>query len=181
MGFTSLNYFELFNLSFQFDVDVEAIAGTYRDLQRAVHPDKFAHQGERQKLLAVQKSAEVNDAYQTLKNPLLRALYMLAEQGVDIQLEQKTLQDPIFLMQQMEFREQLEDISQMDEGDEQDQLIASFENSIKRLTADYYCQLGTLLVSSCKVSLENAAIVVRKLKFMNKLSDELERLEETIL
>ncbi|NQZ11360.1 MAG: co-chaperone HscB [Algicola sp.] len=176
-----MNYFELFNLSFQFDVDVEAIAGTYRDLQRAVHPDKFAHQGERQKLLAVQKSAEVNDAYQTLKNPLLRALYMLAEQGVDIQLEQKTLQDPIFLMQQMEFREQLEDISQMDEGDEQDQLIASFENSIKRLTADYYCQLGTLLVSSCKVSLENAAIVVRKLKFMNKLSDELERLEETIL
>lgn len=176
-----MNYFELFNLPFQFDVKVETISDTYRELQRAVHPDKFAHAGEHEQLLAVQKSAQVNDAFQTLKDPLLRAQYMLAERGVDIQLEQKTLQDPVFLMQQMEFREQLEDIAGLEDPDELEEQIIQFENSIKKLTADYYCQLGTLLVASCKVSLENAAILVRKLKFMNKLREELDRIEEAIL
>jgi molecular chaperone HscB len=172
-----LNYFELFNLSFEFDVAVESISDTYRDLQRVVHPDKFAHASEHEKLLAVQKSAEVNDAFQTLKNPLSRAQYMLAEQGVDIQIEQTTLRDPQFLMQQMELREQLESISELDDPDE---AINAFERDIQAMTANLYQQLSPLLVSSCRISLENAATLVRKLKFMNKLREELDRLEDSI-
>jgi molecular chaperone HscB len=173
-----LNYFELFGLQFQFDIEIDAIAQTYRELQRVVHPDKFAHACAHEQLLAVQKSAQVNDAFQTLKDPLQRAQYMLAEQGIDIQIEQKTLQDSVFLMQQMELREQLEDIAAMDDPDDE---IDALEGQIKTMTEQMYSEMTPLLVSSCKVSLENAANMVRKLKFMNKLREELDRLEESLL
>ena len=175
---TPLNYFELFELPFQFELNVDEMADTYRQLQRQVHPDKFANADGHQQLLAVQKSAEVNDAFQTLKNPLSRAEYMLAEQGVDIQIEQKTLQDPMFLIQQMELREELEDISQMDDPDD---AMEAFELQLKGLTVELYQQMEPLLVTSCKVTLENAADLVRKLKFMAKLNAELSRLEDALL
>ena len=57
--------------------------------------------------MAVQSAAEINDALQILKHPVKRAEYMLSELGVDIRAEQQTLQDPMFLMQQMELREEL--------------------------------------------------------------------------
>ncbi|MFT5164243.1 MAG: molecular chaperone HscB [Alteromonadaceae bacterium] len=173
----TVNYFELFNLPFQFEVKLAGVSDTYRELQRVVHPDKFANAGEHEQLIAVQKSAQVNDAFQTLKNPLLRAQYMLAEQGVDLQIEQKTLQDPTFLMQQMELREQLEDIAALDEPDDE---IVAMEQEIKQITSQLYQQLIPLLVSGCKIELENAANIVRKLKFTNKLREELDRLEESL-
>lgn len=172
-----MNYFELFDLPFQFDIEMARVSDSYLELQRTVHPDKFAHAGEHEKLIAVQKSAQVNDAFQTLKQPLLRAQYMLAEQGVDLQIEQKTLQDPAFLMQQMALREQLEDIAMLNEPDEQ---IEAFEQDINTLSSQLYQQLAPLLVSSCKIELENAANIVRKLKFTNKLREELDRLEESL-
>ena len=173
-----MNYFELFSLPFQFDIKTDVLADTFRQLQRVVHPDKFAHASAHEQLLAVQKSAEVNDAFQTLKNPLLRAEYMLAEQGIDIQIEQKTLQDTAFLMQQMALREQLEEIATMDDPDDE---IEALEGQIKAMTEQMYSQMTPMLVTSCKVSLENAANIVRKLKFMNKLREELDRLEESLL
>ena len=173
-----MNYFSLFNLPFRYELSVDDIAQTYRQLQRTVHPDNFAHASEHEQLLAVQKSAEVNDAFETLKNPLLRAQYMLGEQGVDIQIEQKTLQDPAFLMQQMALREQLEEIADSDDPDDE---IDSFESEIKQLSNQLYGELPDLLESSCKIKLENAANIVRKLKFVNKLREELDRLEDTLL
>lgn len=173
-----MNYFELFTIPFQFSVDLDKVNEVYRNLQREVHPDKFANADEHTKLLAVQKSAEVNDGFETLKHPLSRAEYMLAEQGVDIQIEQKTIQDSAFLMQQMELREQLEDIAQMDDPDDD---IEAFESEIKQLTNGLYAELEPLLVTTCKVTLENAANIVRKLKFMYKLGDELARIEDGLL
>jgi molecular chaperone HscB len=173
-----VNYFELFKLPFHFELEVAGISNTYRDLQRTVHPDKFANAGEHEQLLAVQKSAQVNDAFQTLKHPLRRAEYMLSVQGIDLQIEQKTLQDSAFLIQQMELREQLEDIAQLDDPDEQ---IEAFEQDVNALTSELYQQLTPMLESSCKVTLENAANLVRKLKFTHKLSEELDRLEDSLL
>lgn len=175
---TPLNYFELFTLPFQFEVDLNKMNEVYRELQREVHPDKFANADEHSKLLAVQKSAEVNDGFETLKHPLSRAEYMLTIQGVDIQIEQKTLQDPGFLMQQMELREQLEQIADMSDPDD---AIEEFEVQLKQLTDELYAELAPLLVASCKITLENAAIIVRKLKFMHKLAAELARIEDALL
>ena len=93
-----MNHFELFGLPVIFELDSACLATTYRELQRTLHPDKFANSSERERLLSVQKSSQVNDAYSILKSPIQRAEYMLAVCHEDIRGEQKTLQDPVFLM-----------------------------------------------------------------------------------
>jgi molecular chaperone HscB len=122
-----MNYFELFNLPVSFDVDLSTLPQTYQQLQRLTHPDRFARGSEQEKLVAIQKNAQVNDAYSVLKSPLSRAEYLLSLRGIDLQHEQKTIKDTAFLMQQMEWREELSEIS------EQTDPLSALEKLIKRL------------------------------------------------
>ncbi|MFT7054148.1 MAG: molecular chaperone HscB, partial [Psychromonas sp.] len=78
-----MNYFELFSLPVNFSIDQTRLSTTYRELQKQYHPDKFVMQNDNERLRAMQKSTEINDAYQTLKNSSLRAQYMLLLAGVD--------------------------------------------------------------------------------------------------
>lgn len=173
-----MNYFELFKFSPAFDIDTAVLAERYRELQRAVHPDKFAHDTEQQKLLSVQRTAQVNDGYQTLKDPIRRAEHMLALRGIDLSHETTTVKDTAFLMQQMEWREALEDIRHSADPQESiDELYQSFAQYRATLT-----QLLTQLLHSGED--EDgllAADQVRKLKFMAKLHDELTRVEDALL
>ena len=125
-----MNHFELFGLPLQFQLDGSLLSSQFRDLQRQFHPDKFAIASERDRLLAVQKAAQINDAYQVLKNPISRAEYLLVQHGEDIRGEQQTMQDPMFLMEQMELREELEDIA--DSSDPEDALFA-FEGKVSKM------------------------------------------------
>lgn len=172
-----MKYFELFSLPVDFNVDLNVLNQAYLKLQQAVHPDKYAHKNSKEQLLAVQKSAEINDALHTLKHPLKRAEYMLAESGIDIRAEQKTMQDPMFLMQQMELREELEAIAQ---ASDPDGAITQFDQQIKILDKQYHSDLVSLINSTDAEQLQKAADVVRKLKFVYKLRQELERLEDTL-
>ena len=167
-----MNYFELFGLPAEFALDNQTLAETYRGLQMQFHPDKFAARPERERLQAVQRAALINDALTTLKHPLSRAEYLLSLQGVELHAEQQTLKDPEFLMQQMEWREQLADI-----GDAPDVFAAimAFEQELQQATADYYAGLEQQLGAA---QWQDAADTVRKLKFMTKLHTELERLED---
>lgn len=173
-----MNYFELFNLAPAFDIDTANLAERYRDLQRAVHPDKFAHDSEQQKLLSVQRTAQINDAYQTLKNPLRRAEHMLSLRGIELSHETTTLKDTAFLMQQMEWRELLDDINHAtDPQDLIDELYDSFATYEKSL----FSSLKELLNSDEQEANNQAADQVRKLKFMAKLQVELTRIEDALL
>ena len=170
-----MNHFELFGLPFQFELDGSLLSHQFRELQRRFHPDNFATSSERDRLMSVQKAAQINDAFQTLKHPITRAEYMLSERGLDIRGEHKTLQDPMFLMQQMELREELEEIP--DASDPAEALF-DFEQQTKKLYKAQLIELESLLVAS---NWNDAADAVRKLKFIDKLRDEVERLEETLL
>jgi len=172
-----MKYFELFSLPINYNIDLALLNQAYLQLQKAVHPDKFAHKTSREQLLAVQKSAEINDALHVLKHPLKRAEYMLAERGIDIRAEQQTLQDPMFLMQQMELREELEDISLANDPEE---AVEAFDKEIKTLEKDFHQQLTALIDQTELIQLERAADIVRKLKFIYKLRDELERVEDAL-
>ncbi|WP_105200211.1 MULTISPECIES: co-chaperone HscB [unclassified Pseudoalteromonas] len=172
-----MRYFELFSIPVNYDVDLQVIGARYLDLQRAAHPDRHSGGSEREKLLAVQKTAEINDALQTLKHPLKRAEYMLAELGLEIRGEQQTLQDPMFLMQQMELREELEEVKT---SDDPDAAIAKLEQHIKELNNEYSNELQSLLASQDENDWQKAADNVRKLKFVFKLKDELERIEDEL-
>ncbi len=92
-----MNYFALFGIEESFDVDTAKLSEIYQTLQKKVHPDKFAHASSQEQLLAVQKSAQINDAYQTLKQPLKRAEYLLNSYGrIDMPSEQASFQDNFF-------------------------------------------------------------------------------------
>jgi len=172
-----MRYFELFAVPVDYNIDLATINKHYLELQRTVHPDRHANASARDKLMAVQSAAEINDALQTLKHPVKRAEYMLSELGVDIRVEQQTLQDPMFLMQQMELREELEELSS---ASDPDTAIANFEKQIKQLNEQYSAQLAEQLASNNEQQYQLAADNIRKLKFVYKLRDELERIEDSL-
>jgi molecular chaperone HscB len=101
--------FELFGLAPQFAQDRAAIDARWKDLQREAHPDKFAAQGAAAQRLAMQWSVRINEAYQRLKDPLKRAAYLCELNGAPVNAENNTAMPPAFLMQQMEWREALDE------------------------------------------------------------------------
>ncbi|WP_146489672.1 co-chaperone HscB [Vibrio sp. BS-M-Sm-2] len=170
-----MNHFELFGLPLQFQLDGSLLSSQFRDLQRQFHPDKFATASERDRLLAVQKAAQINDAYQVLKNPISRAEYLLVQHGEDIRGEQQTMQDPMFLMEQMELREELEEIA--DSSEPEDALFA-FEGKVSKM---YKQQLSAIQQELDSEAWLEAADRVRKLKFIAKLKNEIELVEDRLI
>ncbi|TKE97464.1 co-chaperone HscB [Vibrio kanaloae] len=170
-----MNHFELFGLPLQFQLDGSLLSSQFRDLQRQFHPDKFATASERDRLLAVQKAAQINDAYQVLKSPISRAEYLLIQHGEDIRGEQQTMQDPMFLMEQMELREELEDIA--DSSNPEDALLA-FEGKVSKM---YKQQLSAIQQELDSEAWLEAADRVRKLKFIAKLKNEIELVEDRLI
>ena len=108
-----MNYFQLFDLPATFELDLTELGSRYLALQRKFHPDKYAAASNRDRLMSVQQTANINDAYHSLKQPLLRAEHLLALRGLKISHEQRSFTDPVFLMQQMELREQLAELSRI--------------------------------------------------------------------
>ena len=101
--------FDLFALPAQFALDRAALDAAWKRLQAQIHPDQFAAEGATAQRLAMQWSVRINEAYQRLKNPLRRAAYLCSLAGVAIDAERNTAMPPAFLMQQMEWREALDE------------------------------------------------------------------------
>jgi molecular chaperone HscB len=170
-----VNYFELFHLPPQFELDNTTLADTYRQLQQQHHPDRVAAAPEGERLLAMQQASDINAAYQTLKDPLARAEYLLMVQGLDIRGEQQTLQDTEFLIQQLTWREELEELR---DAADPEAGIPVFEQRIR----SEYNQLMLALQQALQAEqLAPAADVIRKLKFVRKLREELSRLEDSLM
>lgn len=105
----AVNDFELFDLPVQFAQDRAQLDARWKDLQREAHPDKFASQGTAAQRVAMQWSVRINEAYQRLKDPMCRAAYLCELGGAPIQAENNTAMPAAFLMQQMEWREAMDD------------------------------------------------------------------------
>ncbi|MGG5572005.1 co-chaperone HscB [Vibrio diazotrophicus] len=170
-----MNYFELFGLPTQFQLDGSLLSSQFRELQKRFHPDNFATASERDRLMSVQKTAEINDANQILKSPISRAEYLLSLNCVELRGEQQTLQDPMFLMEQMELREELEAIT--DSSDAESALF-DFDSKVEKMYKQHLIQVEQELNSE---QWNTAADTVRKLKFIAKLKNEIERVEDKLL
>ena len=101
--------FELFGLTQKFSQDRSVIDGRWKELQREVHPDKFAARGVAAQRVALQWSVRINEAYQRLKDPLKRAIYLCELNGAHVNAESNTAMPASFLMQQIEWREALDE------------------------------------------------------------------------
>ncbi len=172
----SLNdsHFDLFNLPAQFTLDANTLDDAYRTVQAQVHPDRFAAAGDAQKRIAMQWATRTNEAYQTLRDPLKRATYLLSLRGVDVGAENNTAMEPAFLMQQMEWREGIEDAAAARNIGALDALLAELRDD-ERVR---FTKLAALLDSGAD---QAAGEAVRQLMFIERVASEIgaqiERLE----
>ena len=170
----SKNHFQLFGLPLSYCVDDSQLAERYRVLQQALHPDRHVAAGDREKRLSMQASIQVNEAFQVLKDPLERALYLLSLHGDERGQDRETTGDEGFLMEQMEMREALA------EAKDQSDPIAAVGEILDRLTGQFrelVSQLERLLDAPSARDLDAARELVRKLRFVAKCRHDAENLE----
>jgi molecular chaperone HscB len=166
------NYFELFDLPPRFDVDLAKLADAYRRLQKQIHPDKFSGQPASEQRMAVQYASQVNQAFNALRHPALRAEYLLQLVG---QQGQDHLQDTSFLMQQMHWREALMDVPQSAAPlvllEELQTQVEQEQQDLERLFAQAFAQS----------SWGDARASLGKMQFVNKLLSDIHALEDQLL
>jgi molecular chaperone HscB len=161
------DFFHLFNLPLRYQIDSAALEQSYLALQAQVHPDKFAQLSEQERRMAMQWATRANEGFQTLRSPLNRARYLLSLQGVDTQEESNTAMPVDFLMQQMEWREALDETKQTKN-------ITALEEMEQRVQHEV-----RILQQQLAVDIDDthdyaaASGIVRKLKFLEKLAEEI--------
>lgn len=161
------NFFELFGLPARFDLDAGQLDHAYRDLQSTVHPDRFVNAPEAERRVSMQQATQVNEAYQTLKNPVRRAAYLLAQHGIDPQFETNTAMPAQFLIEQMEWREAIEEASGSADARELDHLSSRLGGELKHMVAEIGRQIDE------RGDFSAAADTVRKLMFLEKVGMEI--------
>ena len=102
------NYFEIFSFTPAYDIDQKDLLRRYLDLQQEFHPDRYIASSEAEKRINMQWVAEINLAFETLSNDLLRSIYLLKISGHE--LEENPQLDNSVLLKQIELREQLEEL-----------------------------------------------------------------------
>lgn len=167
------NHFDLFQMPARFTIDAAQLDAAYREVQGRVHPDKFAAASDAEKRVAMQWATRANEAYKTLKNPLRRAAYLCELHGIDLGIESNTAMPPAFLMQQMEWRESLDeardarDIAQ----------LAGLEQSLSDVRRQLIERIAALLDQS---AFDEAGQRVRELMFVEKFGEEITRTFEVL-
>ncbi|GHD55167.1 Fe-S protein assembly co-chaperone HscB [Jeongeupia chitinilytica] len=169
------NHFALFGLPQTFALDRAALDARYKALQADYHPDRFASHDDATRRMSLQIATRVNEAYQTLKSPLARGRYLLTLAGVDTEEETNTAMPMDFLMAQMEWREAIADTRASRSVDALEALNRDLAQDTAALTAE----LGALI--DVDRDYPAAAMAVRKLRFLEKLHEEIGDAIEAVL
>lgn len=170
------NYFEVFKLPVQYDVDFDLLAPRFRELQAQVHPDKFVNGTDEERRISIQTTGFLNEAKETLTNSRLRAHYLLALKGeeFEFEIEAGTTNDPVFLMQQMEIRESIEEAEDADDPfDELDLLRKIIQSRKLDVEGDFKTHYDAGDYHAAKQE-------ALKLRFCERIFDEIKRIEERL-
>jgi molecular chaperone HscB len=158
--------FTLFGLPQVHALDRQALDERRRDLQAQVHPDRFAAEGAAAQRLAMQWAVRVNEAYQRLKDPISRAAYLCELRGVPVEAERNTAMPKAFLMQQMQWREALEEAATS-------VAVTALDDEVQRDEAAMRRHLTDLL--DVRSDTAAAAAQVRALMFVARFRQDIER------
>lgn len=159
------DHFSLFGLPSRFDLDAQALESAWRTVAAQVHPDRFATASPAERRVAMQWAARANEAYRQLRDPLLRARYLCEQAGVDLQTESNTSMDTAFLMQQMTWREMMDD-ARDDTG-----VLATLRTELEAARQQMRAALTRLLDEQRDYAA--AGLKVREWMFVEKLAQEL--------
>jgi molecular chaperone HscB len=158
--------FTLFGLPLRFALDRAVLDTQWRRLQAQVHPDRFASEGASAQRVAMQWAVRVNEAHQRLKDPLRRAAYLCELRGAPIDAERNTAMPGAFLMQQMEWREALDDASTL-------AAVERIDATVQAAQAAMLATLARLLDTDSDAAA--AAAQVRALMFVARFRQDIER------
>ncbi len=167
------NHFALFQMPASFDIDIGQLESAFRELQGRVHPDRFAAASDVEKRVAMQWATRANEAYQTLKHPLRRAAYLCEQNGVDLGIESNTAMPPAFLMQQMEWREALDEARDAKDMEGLERL----ERELAEVRRERLSQVSSLFSES---KFEEAGALVRQLMFLERFGEDVGRAFDAI-
>jgi molecular chaperone HscB len=167
------NHFELLGLPVAYAVDAARLEKGYRDLQSQVHPDRFAAKTDSDRRVAMQWAARANEAYRTLRDPVDRARYLLGLKGYDTGEETNTSMPPDFLMQQMEWRETVAAARGAHDG----AALGTLRGELAQARDEMLQMLGRALEES---NYDAGCSLVRKLRFLEKLEEEIDDALEPI-
>lgn len=158
------NYFEIFSLEPNFNIDLIKLELAYQQKVARFHPDNFATSSDKEKNFALQNTSLINTAYDTLKSALLRATYLLELDGINAFDEKDTQMDVDFLMSQIELREELEAVESSQDELELDNFIEKISSKIKQNIANIDKEFNA---TKDKNQIKN---MVRELKFYEQLN-----------
>ena len=164
--------FELFGFQPTFALDRTQLDLQWKSLQREAHPDRFASEGASAQRIAMQWAVRINEAYNRLKDPLKRAAYLCELNGAAVNAENNTSMPPGFLMQQMEWREALDDCKAIKVVDSKIEALEKLLDEVDASQAQVLKQMAALI----DVDHNFAAAVgqVRALMFIDKFSQEVQ-------
>jgi molecular chaperone HscB len=145
-----------------FDLDGSLLERRYFELQRKLHPDKFASRGAKEREYSLQHTANLNEAHKVLRSPLLRAEYLLRHRGHRMPDGEHTVADPEILMHAMEMREALAEAATRAEVD----AVAA---EARAEANDVVQQLGAAFAVN---ELSVAERLALRLRYLEKFSDE---------
>ncbi len=166
------NDFDIFGLPCQFELDGAALSAAYLKLQNQTHPDRFANGSAQEKRLAVQWATRINEGYKRLQNPVERAIYWCELQGENPRGQQSNLPQAL-LMQQMEWREQLEELGdQADLEDLIDEVLAEKKRCLSAIATCIDQQ------QDAKAATQTAQALLFIDKFLIELNKKLEQMED---
>ena len=164
------NYFELFGFTPAFDLDTRTLQSEQRRLQSIYHPDRHVDADERARLMSVQMAARVNEAYETLRDPVKRSRYLLEISGAEMADESTTTSDTAFLMEQIELREALDSCRHADNGLERcDEIETQLVRRADELANNFVALFE-------RGDLEAAQEASRKMQFLQRIHQQLSEL-----
>lgn len=158
-----IDHYARLGLDVTYDVDEGALERGYFEKQRLLHPDRFATRSAKERSLSMQQATSLNEAFETLKDPLKRADYLCHLKGIAVLTEGCDLvTDTELLMETMEMREALSEAETLDD----------VKVCLTRASKDIKDCVQALSDAFADDQIEKAAHLTTRLKYLNKLSEE---------
>jgi len=154
-----------------FDIDCSRLHAEQQRLQSTYHPDRYVNASDRDKRLSVQVASWVNQAYETLQDPVKRSRYLLEINGADIPDDSTTTSDTEFLMEQIELREQVESCRHGQDGlQRSDQIETRLAHRAEELAREFVSDFEA-------AEFDKAIVSSRKMQFIQRIQQQLSELQ----
>jgi molecular chaperone HscB len=164
-----MNYFELFEIPVQLNVDKKSIAGKFFELSRKHHPDYFVNEEEEAKSTSLEVSAQLNKAFRTFQNPDETIKYVLQLKGL-LEEEEKYQLPQDFLMEVLEINDQLLD------AEDEPQLKTSLKAAISNLQSEIYSPVAGIIENYKEgITTEEELLQVKEYYYKKKYLDRIKR------